>query len=114
MKKGNKFGAKRTNGFDSKGEYIRSLVLNKRLNAGEISNLVFQPKYYLTEARILYKPDFEYTITSTGQRVCEDYKGMETPVFRLKARLWQHYGPGVPLLLSNKKGIYKTIEPKTE
>lgn len=42
---------------------------------------------------IKYRPDFEYLDTETGQRVVEDVKGIETQVFKLKRKLFEHrYG----------------------
>lgn len=108
-KRRNKYCAVRANGFDSRGEARRAAQLRQREQCGLIRDLEFQPKVYLTDARILYRPDFAYT-QADGVRVMEDFKGVETPVFRLKARLWAHYGP-CPLLLSNQKGVYQTITP---
>jgi len=108
MKKRSKYRAVRTNGFDSKLEAKRAGQLAMREKCGLISNLELQPKVYLTDAKILYKPDFKYA-EAGGREVWEDVKGYRTPVFNLKARLWKHYGPG-PLLLTNAKGVFETIE----
>lgn len=59
--------------------------------AGELKHLRHEVRVPLTEAKIVYIPDFE----------CEDKdgllyfeaKGFETDVWRIKRRLWQHYGP---------------------
>ena len=88
--------------FDSiaEGEYY--LYLKKQ-------NLRFelQPKIYMTRARILYKPDFKVYEGDSFYYV--DVKGMKTPVFNLKARLWKHYGDGV-LKLVKKNGREFFIE----
>lgn len=110
MRRRSKYKAVRTNGFDSKGEAARAKILQTREAHGLIRDLEYQPKVYLSAAKILYKPDFAYT-QADGVRVCEDYKGMQTPVFRLKARLWKFYGP-CPLLLSDKRGVFDTITPQ--
>ena len=90
-----KYGAKKTvvDGikFDSKTE-AEYFSQNKPL----IKEL--QPKIYLTKARILYKPDF---LLKSGEYV--DVKGFETPVFKLKKKLWKFYGAG-KLLIIKKKG----------
>jgi len=111
----NKYGAKRTTidgiKFDSMGEaaYYEDLKLQEALNLIKIIEL--QPKIYLTDARILYKPDF--LIEEMGKFIYIDFKGVETPVFKLKAKLWMHYGPG-PLRIIVKWGkkfvLKKTIE----
>ena len=112
MKK-NKFSAVRTGRFDSKGEARRAGQLTLREATGLISNLSFQPKVYLTAAKLLYKPDFRYTL-STGEIIHEDFKGMETPVFKLKARLWKHYGPTPLYLTRGTRGkVYKIITPES-
>lgn len=66
-----------------------------------IEVLEFQSKIYLTKSRILYKPDF--MIEEDGKNVYIDVKGMQTPVFNLKKKLWKHYGPA-RLILVKKNG----------
>ena len=77
--------------FDSKAEAEFYQMVK-----GKIQEL--QPKVYLTRARILYKPDF-----LMNDRTYIDVKGVETPVFRLKKRLWKLYGPG-PLEIWARSG----------
>ena len=52
-------------------------------------------------AEITYRPDFDYL--EAGRRVYEDVKGVETEAFRLKCKLWRHFGPG-PLRVLKRKG----------
>ena len=100
-----KYGAKRTTiegiTFDSIGEsqYYQELKLQESLKL--IKFIELQPKVYLTDARILYKPDF--LIEEMGKLIYVDFKGMSTPSFNIKARLWKHYGPG-KLRIVIKKG----------
>lgn len=97
----NKYGAKKTivDGitFDSQAESYRYLVLLGRLKRGEISGLELQPVYVLAEGvklhgetrkrpAIRYRADFRYT-THLSETVCEDVKGMDTPLGRLKRHL---------------------------
>jgi len=95
-----KYGSKKTNvmGYSvaSKLEASVLSMLLLRVRAGEIKNLKTQASVYLTEARILYKPDFHYE--ENGQEIWAEAKGFETPVWAIKLRLWRHYGPG-PLLI---------------
>jgi predicted nuclease of restriction endonuclease-like RecB superfamily len=92
-----KYGAKKTVSdgirFDSmaEAEFYRQLTLLQK--EGEVLRFEVQPKIYLTAAKILYKPDFKVWGPDSVYYV--DIKGMETPVFRIKARLWRHYGDGV-------------------
>jgi len=90
--------------FDSKAEAEYYLHLLKLEQIGDIKIIALQPKVYLTESRILYKPDF--LIEENGKQVYIDVKGMITPVFALKKRLWVQYGAG---LLRLVKG-FKTID----
>ncbi len=89
----NKYAAVRSGAYASKAEAAYAGELKLRRHAGQITGLVMQPVVYLTAARIRYVADFLFL--EDGQQVWVDVKGMETPVFRLKARLWKHYGPGV-------------------
>ncbi len=107
MARRHKFNARRTfrDGlwFDSKREADRWSELHLMQRAGLISDLkkpparVVFPPYIRCDKNpiraIKYKPDFEYVETDTGQRVVEDVKGVETAVFKLKRKLFEHrYG----------------------
>ena len=48
---------------------------------------------YLTNARILYIPDFELRNRITGLTSYAEAKGFPTPEWAIKKRLWKHYGP---------------------
>ena len=101
--------------FDSQAEADFYLELKTFESVGAIKLLKLQPKVYLTKARILYKPDF--LILENGKEYYIDVKGMETQGFKLKKRLWEHYGPGALRIIKRKgKGFYldKTIELKSK
>lgn len=68
--------------------------------AGEIEILQTQDHVYLTDARILYIPDFKIFDKTIHETVHVEYKGPETAVWRIKRRLWIHYGP-------NRLRVYK-------
>lgn len=83
--------------FDSKREAERYAELNILLKAGEIKDLILQPKFELqgkfrcrdkNYPAITYKADFQYTEAATGKIVVEDVKGMETETFKLKKKLF--------------------------
>lgn len=90
-----KYRNEKTNGFDSKREYARWIVLEALERAGKIRNLrrqtsiVLQEGFKTADGRnlrpITYRPDFEYD-TDDGH-VIEDAKGYETPVFKLKEKM---------------------------
>ena len=101
----NKYGARKVeiNGhtFDSAAEGRRYQELRLLEKAGEISNLRVHPKYELQQsfkidgdhyAAIAYEADFTYH-DSDGTIVVEDVKGVETPVYKLKKKLFLYkYG----------------------
>ena len=109
----NKFNSKKVTvdgrTFDSASEakhYV--FALKPRLDAGEISNLQFQPEFRIEHRGIKickYKADFSYydkSVTGTqGQRgslVVEDVKGFKTDVYRLKKKLVEAFHPGIKIL----------------
>lgn len=95
-----KYGNKRVEAdgykFDSMAERDRYYQLKLMQQAGGISNLRVHPTYVLqekfkdrdgkTHQAIVYEGDFEYV--HDGDVVCEDVKGVETPVFKLKYKLF--------------------------
>lgn len=80
--------------FDSKLEAALFDHLKLRERAGEIKDIQAQDTIYLTAARIMYKPDFKYRNLATGEDEWAEAKGFETTDYRIKRRLWIHYGPG--------------------
>jgi hypothetical protein len=92
-KRGNKYGAVRTEVdgivFDSKAEARRYGDLKLMEQAGEIRELVLQPRYDLTVQGVTigkYIADFAYIDNKTGARIVEDVKGVKTPLYRWKKR----------------------------
>lgn len=95
-KKRNKYGAKKSGGYDSKKERNRANELKLMQRAGLISNLREQVKYVLIptqrnstggllEKECSYYADFVYD--KDGTTVVEDTKGVRTPEYRLKRKL---------------------------
>jgi hypothetical protein len=82
----------RSSGFASKLERAVYNLYELQQKAGEISDLRCQAKVYLTEARILYIADFAFI--RAGVRCYGEAKGMATPVWAIKLRLFRHYGDG--------------------
>lgn len=104
--------------FDSAGEASYYRFLKMQQLQGKLKILALQPKVYLTDARILYKPDFlvEYP---DGKKDFIDFKGMKTAIFQLKKRLWEFYGEGNLILIkynrkSNSFEIMETIVTKRQ
>ena len=93
-----KFNAQRTdvNGiwFDSKLEASTYQMIKLREKAGDLILEQCQDTIYLTEARVIYKPDFRCRYPDRDEQFWIEAKGFETPEWRIKLKLWRHYGPG--------------------
>lgn len=93
--------------FDSKAEAARYQDLKLAEKAGEIRHLLVHPRYVLQESfvdkngkkqrSITYEADFKYVEIPTGNWVVEDVKGVETPVFKLKAKIFKKLYPNMEL-----------------
>lgn len=92
-----KYGATRVQAsgysFASKLEAAVHQILLLRERAGEIQILGVQKQVRLTEAGIIYKPDFEFVNLETGIHYYCEAKGFETPEWKLKLKLYRFYGP---------------------
>lgn len=95
-RKRNKYGARRSGGYDSRKEHSRANELKLMQRAGLISNLREQVKYVLIptqrdsqgnllEKECSYYADFVYD--KDGVTVVEDTKGFRTAEYRLKRKL---------------------------
>ena len=83
--------------FDSVAERNRYLILDSWRQDGEIKDLELQPKFLLqngfiyngkSERAINYIADFKYVDIATNQTIVEDVKGVVTPEYRLKRKLF--------------------------
>lgn len=87
--------------FASKREAKRHQELLLLQRAGAISLLKRQPRYPLVvngDPVAVYVGDWSYL--EGGDEVCEDAKGMQTPVFKLKAKLFRALYPHIELRLT--------------
>lgn len=76
--------------FDSLKEARRYETLKLMVKAGEITELLLQPKFDLivNDVKIgKYIADFRYREGVSGSYIIEDVKGIKTPLYRLKAKL---------------------------
>lgn len=97
-KKRNKYGARKSGGYDSTKEHRRANELKLMQCAGLISNLREQVSYVLipaqrgTDSKVIehecrYVADFVYTDNATGETVVEDTKGFRTKEYIIKRKL---------------------------
>lgn len=101
--------------FDSKLERARYHELLSLEKAGQIRELQCQVQVYLSDADILYKPDFKYFDVDLNDYAHEDVKGFETDVWRIKRRLWLAYGPTILRVMAGTTGnirLKETLTPK--
>jgi hypothetical protein len=106
-----KYNAQRTQvdgiTFDSKKEAKEYQNLKLLERVGAITDLQLQPAFLLQAAymdssgkrqrAIHYVADFAYT--QEGRRIVVDVKGMQTPVFKLKAKLFGEKFPELQLVI---------------
>lgn len=104
----NKYGSEKVShhgrSFHSKLEAAVYEYLLAREEAGEIKDIECQVQVRLTEARVLYIPDFMFTDVATGKKAYCEAKGFEGPRWPTIKKLWRVYGFG-PLEIY--KGSYK-------
>ena len=107
---GHKYGAKRVRkagySFASKLESSLHDYLLWMEKNGQIKELKLQPQVYLTDARIVMKPDFSAVDTKTNLLQFYEAKGVNTDVWLVKKKLWTVYGWG-PLYIY--RGTYKKL-----
>lgn len=98
-----KYGAIRTGGYASKAEAARAHELRLLAEAGEITDLCEQPSFVVSPdgcGLIRYRPDFSYT--QHGRQIVEDTKGLETPEFRIKLKLFRWRYPRIEFRISRR------------
>lgn len=99
--------------FASQFEKAVYYELCLRVRGGEYLSLQCQDTVELTDAKIVYKPDFRLT-NLDGSFTWVEAKGYETPEWRIKKKLWKVYGPGPLIIYKGTSKSYKTetIIPK--
>lgn len=99
--------------FDSTGEYDRYCKLRLMERAKMIQALSRQPRYVLCvngEEVCEFVGDFAYF--ENGRQVIEDYKGVVTPIFRLKRKLFKALYPALEIRVTNRKGEVVAIRTR--
>lgn len=113
-----KFNARKTevdgHVFDSLAEAERYRSLKLMEQARVIRGLGLQPVYALRGANgraiASFKADFCYF--ENGRSIVEDVKGVATPLFRLKRKLFLEQYPDHELRVTDKHGNLKTIRSR--
>lgn len=90
--------------FDSRKEANYYATLKVREKAGEINDLILQPRFLLQESfdkngqhyrKIEYIADFQYT--EAGRTIVVDTKGKRTDVYKLKRKLFEKRYPDLTI-----------------
>ena len=100
--------------FDSRFESNLHMWLCDKQEKGEIRELKVKPNVLLTRAKIRMIPDFSAVDAKTNETVYHEAKGFETDIWRIKRRLWEHYGPGKLIVYKGsgtRFGVYEEIIP---
>jgi hypothetical protein len=102
QKKRSKYGSRKTeydgNMYDSMAEAKRAMELDVLLKCGKIARYVRQFPYAITVNGIYictYIVDFRVEERIEGPWWIEDVKGMATPVYKLKAKLFRACYPQI-------------------
>jgi hypothetical protein len=99
--------------YDSKAEMAYGIELERRLAAGEIHDIQWQPRFTLGIAEAVYVADFLVFHRHGSPNPVEavDVKGVKTRKFIFNVRLWRRFGP-CPLLVVTKGKVTEVIEGK--
>lgn len=101
--------------FGSKLEASVYLVLKLREKAGELLILQAQDHVYLSDAEILYVPDFRCRDLTTLDDFWVEAKGFEAARWPTIKKLWKYYGPGRLEIWKGSHGapfLAETITPR--
>lgn len=86
--------------FDSKGEHARYCVLKQRVKCGLIEGIQVHPVFKASVNGVFICKvilDFQYYDKDTDKLVYEDFKGVYTPISKLKHKLLRALYPDVDL-----------------
>lgn len=119
--KKHKYSAKRTEVdgyvFPSQGHAQCYVMLKLMEKAGDIKILKLEDSVRLSDAKIVYIADFRLYDVKMKNEWWGEFKGFETPVWRIKRKLWAFYGPG-PLRIYKASGnrvyLHEEIIPKSQ
>lgn len=117
-----KYGAQRTlcqlnHSHRSKLEASVCQLIQLREIAGELKITQIEDHVYLSDAEILYIPDFRCQDPTTYENFWIEAKGFETARWPIIKKLWRVYGPGRLEIwkgTANKPHLDEIIIPKRD
>lgn len=92
---------------DSRDEARYCNVLQLRLKAGDIQSFTGQKKVdvYINGKQVFYmRVDFE-VITNEGKRELHEYKGAESPEWKIKSKILRAVYPEIPYIVIKKADL---------
>ncbi|MFP4141495.1 MAG: DUF1064 domain-containing protein [Phycisphaerae bacterium] len=95
--------------YDSRAEMLYAQQLELRLEAGELLEVVEQPRTWLGVPENRYAPDF-LVIPAEGVPYYVDVKGQETPKFKRDKKLWAAYGRLELRIVMRQGGRFAVVE----
>ncbi len=102
-----KYGAHRTEGWDSKAERTYWDQLQLLETAGDIRDLRRQVRVPLGIGQRYFRMDFVYWDNRLDEWIFDDFKGFATPEWKLKADIWAAgFGPGILRITTRKRKYY--------
>lgn len=78
--------------YASRAEMLYAQELDMRLRAGDLIEVVEQPRLSLGVRENVYVPDFLIVPAERDRPYYVDVKGVETPAFKRNKKLWARYG----------------------
>lgn len=94
--------------YASKAEMEYAKILDLEQRGGIIRNLTHQPAVRL--GPIDFVPDFAAWHVASGKWRWYDVKGVQTPAFKIKLKLWVEYGPGDLFIVKKAGKRFKVVQ----
>lgn len=99
--------------YASKAECMYAQELALRLRAGELAEVVEQPRLWLGVVENIYVPDFLIIPFGDAMPYYIDVKGVETAAFKKNKKLWAKYGRLQLRIVKRSGNGFKTTETIT-
>ena len=95
--------------FQTRAQHERAKELLAQMEAGTISDLEPWVKVKLTEAAVPFTATYKYYDVQRQTDVYESLKEKRDPTFKILARLWRRYGPGLLIVTERRNGETLTV-----
>lgn len=105
--------------YDSKAEMLYAQQLDLQMQAGDVVEVIEQPRLWLGVPENTYRPDFLVVPKGIAKRSDDwiahppyyvDVKGVETPAFKRIKKLWASYGRLDLHIVKRSGNGFRTVE----